>query len=109
MVRKGFIVIAALLCSEAFAKPKPRANPNMAIIAEAKAALAETLLDPSSAQYRNVGVHRSQIGPLVCGEYNAKNRFGGYVGFQTFVYGDGSLLDEEAADYGEISLNCYRK
>lgn len=38
------------------------------------------LLDPSSAQFRNMGVYEN----TACGEINGKNRMGSYVGFQRF-------------------------
>ena len=38
------------------------------------------LSDPASAQFRSVVVYRD----AVCGEVNAKNRFGGYIGFTAF-------------------------
>jgi hypothetical protein len=47
---------------------------------KARDAVTRNLVDPSSAQFRNVGVH----GDLVCGEVNGKNRMGAYVGFQRF-------------------------
>jgi hypothetical protein len=46
-------------------------------------ALKEGLYDPQSAQFRAEGVGDSGS---VCGEVNAKNRLGGYVGFRRFVY-----------------------
>jgi hypothetical protein len=72
------------------------------------------LIDPSSAQFRNVAV----VGGWVCGEVNAKNRFGAYVGFKPFygAYIDGAeaighIYDSEdnvsEAVYGPIySANC---
>ena len=50
-------------------------------IEQAKAALSKDLKDPSSAQFINV---RLINGGEVCGEVNAKNSLGGYVGFQRF-------------------------
>lgn len=47
----------------------------------AKQAVSEQLLDPSSAQFRNV----QSRGESVCGEVNAKNKMGAYVGFKRFV------------------------
>jgi hypothetical protein len=47
---------------------------------QAKAALEARLRDPMSVVYRNLKV--SPAG--VCGEYNAKNGYGGYAGFITF-------------------------
>lgn len=45
--------------------------------------VAATLKDPSSAQFRNINlVERTTT---LCGEVNAKNSFGGYVGFRPFV------------------------
>lgn len=49
-------------------------------ISLAKEAVAYQLFDPGSATFREV-----RMGVLdVCGEVNAKNRFGGYVGYRTF-------------------------
>lgn len=44
-------------------------------------AAANELINPSSAQFRNV-----RLGALdsVCGEINGKNRLGAYVGFRSF-------------------------
>ena len=39
-----------------------------------------SMKDPGSAQFRNTRVH----GSLVCGEVNAKNLYGAYVGFRAF-------------------------
>lgn len=47
---------------------------------KAKDAAAALLIDPSSAQFRNV-VAKSNA---VCGEINGKNRMGAYVGFTRF-------------------------
>lgn len=51
-------------------------------VSRARAAAAEALIDPSSAQFRSL-----RLGPTgtVCGEINGKNRLGGYVGFRRFV------------------------
>ncbi|GAA4714883.1 hypothetical protein H9L13_05015 [Sphingomonas lutea] len=60
----------------------------------AKRAVAKLLLDPSSAQFRNVQVR----GQYVCGEINGKNRMGGFVGFTRFVVqldGQEAQLDPE--------------
>lgn len=52
--------------------------------AQVQEALAGELVDPSSAQLRNVRV----VEPLgtICGEVNSKNRMGGYVGYRPFAY-----------------------
>jgi hypothetical protein len=42
------------------------------------------LFDPHSAQFRNLLYRKSSIDERWCGELNAKNRFGGYVGWKRF-------------------------
>lgn len=49
-----------------------------------KSVVADLLIDPSSAQFRNVNVVQWGGGAVVCGEINGKNRFGAYTGFQRF-------------------------
>ena len=46
-----------------------------------KAVIEAQLKDPESARYRNV----KQVGDYICGYVNAKNEFGGYVGFTDFL------------------------
>lgn len=59
-------------------------------IAASKRLIEGRLKDPSSVEYRNV---RScgKDGQWAAGEYNAKNSFGAYVGFQPFIY-DGDRI-----------------
>ena len=59
----------------------------------AKKEVESRLSDPSSAQYRNITTSSQGV---VCGEVNAKNKMGGYTGFEMFVYnaaGYGSGVD----------------
>lgn len=46
-----------------------------------------TLKDPASARFQNLRVQTHPEGKIVCGEVNAKNSFGGYVGFRQFIAG----------------------
>lgn len=48
---------------------------------QAQEAVRAKLNDPASAQFRNV---TQTVGGPFCGEVNAKNRMGGYVGFRWF-------------------------
>lgn len=48
-------------------------------------AVRNRLKDPASAQFRDVRLVEFSFGQVVCGEVNAKNAFGGYVGFTPFV------------------------
>lgn len=54
--------------------------------AKAKQALTKDLKDPDSAKFRNTYVYRDGDGKklALCGEINAKNSYGAYVGFRKF-------------------------
>lgn len=71
----GLIVVVPLLASCEFI-PGTSSHSQ----AKAKQAAAAELIDPSSAQFRNIA---SRDG-IVCGEINGKNRMGAYVGFTRF-------------------------
>ena len=62
-----------------------------------KAAIRHKLKDPDSAVFRRVFFNRADGIPVTCGEVNARNSFGAYMGFQRFVAGGEVLayLEEE--------------
>jgi hypothetical protein len=52
------------------------------------------LVDPASAMFRNITYRELSFSTEWCGEINAKNRFGGYVGWTQFMvkaYKDGDV------------------
>lgn len=51
-------------------------------IARGEDQVREALADPESATFRNLSYHAAT--KAVCGEVNAKNRMGGFVGFTRF-------------------------
>lgn len=59
-------------------------------ISGAKEAIKEKLLDPSSVEYKNLVSYSEGV---VCGEFNAKNTMGGYVGFKDFIFRNGNEPD----------------
>ena len=63
-----------------------------AIRVQARMAIQERLKDPGSAEFRNIVSSET----VACGEVNAKNAFGGYVGFTRFLHTAGgiTMLDE---------------
>lgn len=75
-------------------------------------ALKDKFADPDSVRIRNVVHDRS--GYKWCGEVNAQNRMGGYVGWQRFIALDGSATGggwriTVASELGEFSgglLGC---
>lgn len=83
----GLLTIAA--CSGA----------NERLFDAAKAAIAAQLKDPESVQFRNLRSSQAPTGAeLVCGEFNAKNSFGGYIGFKPFLWSDAGVLIEAGDD-----------
>lgn len=58
---------------------------------QAREIILSRLIDPGSLSIRNTSV-KSATAPdgssvsILCGEYNAKNRLGGFTGFKTFIY-----------------------
>lgn len=55
------------------------------LIESAQQTIALQLKDPQSVQFRNM--KGSERAKMVCGELNAKNGMGGYVGFKRFMVG----------------------
>jgi hypothetical protein len=88
-------------------------------IPQVKQNLERDLFDPSSAQYRNVQV--VPFGPRVplppgvpqprsviyCGEINAKNRFGAYVGFRHFSAVPEPMGPDDHADIDDPSMQYH--
>lgn len=58
-----------------------------ALIKKLTMEVSAELKDPASAQFRNVSVNRRT--KTICGEVNAKNEYGGYVGFRWFARTEG--------------------
>jgi|HubBroStandDraft_6_1064221.scaffolds.fasta_scaffold180952_2 hypothetical protein len=87
------------------AKAAHLATPMPLTTAEQEAVANEVrnqLRDPDSAEFRNIAAyHDTRFGRMVCGELNAKNSFGGYVGYTGFVIkvgangGQEMLLDQD--------------
>ena len=52
---------------------------------QARSLASYDLIDPASAQYRNLNAYQLSNGDIaICGEQNGRNRLGGFVGFQPF-------------------------
>ena len=71
------------------------ASSRMALVNELEQYATDKLSDPDSVRYRDLILyHDPNSSPLadkyfgeyrLCGELNAKNRFGGYVGYRSFI------------------------
>jgi hypothetical protein len=73
--------------------PAAKVSQHAAFIAKAKANISVSFKDPSSVQYRDLYVSESGSRAL-CGEINAKNSYGGYVGFRRFFATDEPVLQD---------------
>src|SRR5690606_29384101 len=67
------------LCAVLLAGPAYAAE----LAPDQKDAITRDLADPLAAQFRNVR-QSNRHDFVVCGEMNAKNQYGGYVGFRKF-------------------------
>lgn len=76
MIRRKIVIVVLVCCSVALSGCSEE---------KAKQAAAAQLIDPGSAQFRNVHTVSSAIGSRVCGEINGKNRMGAYAGFTRFI------------------------
>ena len=76
------------------------------VMEKGKKAIADSLKDPSSAQFRNVRLVEYLDGVVVCGDVNGKNSYGGYVGFTNFVSGtsSGTMRSTDSDKYAEITI-----
>ncbi|MHC9086261.1 hypothetical protein ACYX7E_14715 [Luteimonas sp. RIT-PG2_3] len=103
-------IALALLTSPATAIAAPSAKQLQAL----RAAVTENFKDPASAQFRRLelvsGPDSPQKNPgegIYCGEVNAKNSLGAYVGFMPFmaaILGDGAFAIKVAEDTDGVTI-----
>lgn len=72
-------------------------------IATSQTAVKNRLKDPRSAEFRNVFFKDYEGAPMVCGEVNSNNGFGGKAGFQRFIASGEELvyMEEEVSDFNK--------
>lgn len=75
-------------------------------IVKAKNAVSRSLKDPESAKFENLYKTTDGLMPIVCGEVNSRNGYGGYAGRTPFVYVASSdhayLIDMNSPDPAEV-------
>lgn len=86
------VIVIGMSMVETEKKPEPKTaagltqSQTFSMIERSKEAARKRLKDPASAEFREVRYHEGKEGvPMVCGEVNAKNAFGGRAGFERFV------------------------
>ncbi len=78
----GAIVVAVSItgCGKTEAQKQEETNANLVVMGEQY--VRARLKDPNSAEFRNQFIGKKG---LPCGEVNAKNSFGGFIGFKRFI------------------------
>jgi hypothetical protein len=84
------------------------AYPKWIVIPKARQPILAFLKDPSSAEFRN---ERLGSSGAVCGEVNAKNAMGGYVGFKKYISAgkDGSYVEGQEPLDGWSAADVVRR
>lgn len=94
------------LCFEKLARQQAadsKDNELQSFIKAAKRELTKEFLDPDSANFRDTFVTSSNGSQTLCGEVNAKNKVGGYVGYKAFIV----PYDKKQAEFTSILLKNY--
>ena len=60
-----------------------------------KKAVADRMLDPKTAEFRNLRAYVDEKNEVLCGEVNGKNLYGAYTGFKYFAANRISLTDKD--------------
>lgn len=78
------LLIAGIFLIAVSVHARAEAVDDESLMESTKQTVADTLKDPSSAQFKSVVVYNGGKQRTVCGEVNGKNSYGGYVGFKKF-------------------------
>lgn len=101
------VAILAILLVGSCGKKTPEDDleqKNFLWIEHAKDTVRGQMKDPGSADFRGLAVRRQSGAPLVCGEVNGKNSFGGMTGYQRFIFmGSLGVVMQEQMKPGEFA------
>jgi hypothetical protein len=100
---KKMIKIAVLVCASlamsANAK-KPSETSGKDLTKQLKVIFKNSLKDPDSAKFKDefLSFHESENAIALCGFFNSKNSYGGYVGFQPFIVTAESMVISDTVE-----------
>ncbi len=91
-MKKFIFAAAAALTLSACVEPIPKAELPVqkasipqSTVNMVHAVMREKMKDPESAKFRRLVTYRSGLGDqIICGEYDAKNSYGGYTGYKNY-------------------------
>jgi len=69
-------------------------------VRKAKSAITSKFKDPDSAKFRSLYISNKDV-PTLCGEVNAKNSYGAYVGYRGFIYNEAGQFLDDGKELGE--------
>lgn len=97
----ALLVTAGVIMTLLFTEPNLEADAERAVVAR--------ITDPESARFQ--GVQANGRWGFVCGFVNAKNKMGGYVGFQQFYFDKevGVFIDSGSNDSNDLLARTYTK
>ena len=78
-------------------------------IAQTQTVIKANLFDPDSAQFKDLIFYRNGDRRTVCGKVDSRNKFGGYVGYKSFIYWAHSqklLMTDHGNDESEVATMC---
>lgn len=112
MKRMGiFLFAAAMAITPAAAQKSSSAK----FVNDAKKVVADAFRDPDSVRFRDMGIYQKYNSELkyICGEVNAKNGYGAYVGYKSFyaTARDATVImdEENRLDWIYYRENCHKK
>lgn len=76
-------------------------------IHDAKEGVRSRMRDPDSVNFRNVEICKGDRN-VVIGDYNAKNGFGAYGGFESFAAEGRYAAFWESSQYDDLLRRCYK-
>lgn len=94
MTHKHFLLFILITVHQIAQSQGASSITNSAFVTAAKEELTRDFLDPDAARFRNLYLIMDKVRAL-CGEVNAKNKFGAYSGFRPFY-----ALDRESGEIG---------
>jgi len=101
-MKKFIFLLSATLSYGVFAQPS---NEEIAaFVSKAKSNITQGFKDPQSAQFKGLFVGKNGAMLTLCGEVNAKNSYGAYVGFQKFFATSEPMLQQIAGGVADTHV-----
>ncbi len=87
LIASAPLMLALAGCTAPVAVPVKPATPSSKEVAFANNFLAESAKDPESVKIRRIKGYQTASGDrIICGEWDAKNSYGGYTGYSSFYF-----------------------